>query len=105
MSPEREAGSLVAGAAVDHRRVGDVDGAHGGDRDSARDGAAVASIGVSSLLAMAVWVRRATTHEPRPVIRQMSASNPRWGAERIRGELLTIGIRVSASANARSRST
>jgi putative transposase len=29
------------------------------------------------------------------VVRQMSASNPRWGAERIRGELLKIGIRIS----------
>jgi putative transposase len=29
------------------------------------------------------------------LIRQMSASNPRWGAERIRGELLKFGIRVS----------
>jgi putative transposase len=37
--------------------------------------------------------RRPTSHGP--LIRQMRASNPRWGAERIRGELLKIGICVS----------
>ena len=29
------------------------------------------------------------------LIRQMAVDNPRWGAERIRGELLKLGIRVS----------
>jgi putative transposase len=29
------------------------------------------------------------------LIRQMAAMNPRWGAERIRGELLKLGIRVA----------
>jgi hypothetical protein len=29
------------------------------------------------------------------LIRQMAATNPRWGAERIRGELLKLGIRVA----------
>ena len=29
------------------------------------------------------------------LIREMAAKNPRWGAERIRGELLKLGIRVS----------
>jgi hypothetical protein len=29
------------------------------------------------------------------LIRQVAASNPRWGAERIRGELLKLGIRVA----------
>jgi len=28
-------------------------------------------------------------------MRQIATSNPRWGAERIRGELLKLGIRVS----------
>src|SRR5216684_7946732 len=29
------------------------------------------------------------------LIREMATSNPRWGAERIRGELLKVGVRVS----------
>ena len=29
------------------------------------------------------------------LIREMAKDNPRWGAERIRGELLKVGIRVS----------
>src|SRR6266850_826683 len=29
------------------------------------------------------------------LIREMAARNPRWGAERLRGELLKLGIRVS----------
>ena len=29
------------------------------------------------------------------LIRKIATSNPRWGAERIRGELLKLGIRVS----------
>jgi putative transposase len=37
--------------------------------------------------------RRSTHHGT--LVRQMSASNPRWGAERIRGELLKLGIRIS----------
>lgn len=37
--------------------------------------------------------RRRTTHAS--AIRDMTAKNPRWGAERIRGELLKVGIRVS----------
>jgi hypothetical protein len=31
---------------------------------------------------------------PATLIREMAAHNPRWGAERIRGELLKLGIRV-----------
>ncbi len=37
--------------------------------------------------------RKPTSHVS--MIRDMVSSNPRWGAERIRGELLKIGIRVS----------
>jgi putative transposase len=37
--------------------------------------------------------RPATCHAS--LIREMAASNPRWGAERIRGELLKLGIRVA----------
>ena len=47
----------------------------------------------------AFWRRRSrpsgrppTTHAA--LIREMAAGNPRWGAERIRGELLKLGIRV-----------
>jgi transposase InsO family protein len=37
--------------------------------------------------------RKSTSHGA--LVREMSASNPRWGAERMRGELLKLGIRVS----------
>ena len=37
--------------------------------------------------------RKSTSHGA--FVREMSASNPRWGAERMRGELLKLGIRVS----------
>jgi hypothetical protein len=48
----------------------------------------------------AFWRRRSRRQgrppTPRAVlIREMAAKNPRWGAERIRGELLKLGIRVS----------
>jgi hypothetical protein len=48
----------------------------------------------------ALWRRRARRLGRRPtpraaLIREMAAQNPRWGAERIRGELLKLGIRVS----------
>ena len=48
----------------------------------------------------ALWRRRSRPlgRPPTPraaLIREMFASNPRWGAERIRGELLKLGIRVS----------
>src|SRR5436309_12580543 len=34
-------------------------------------------------------------HDALPIfIREMATSNPRWGAERLRGELLKLGIRV-----------
>src|SRR5467141_1823104 len=36
--------------------------------------------------------------EIRTLIRQMSLANPRWGAPRIHGELLKIGIEVSQAA-------
>src|SRR5712664_4192888 len=37
--------------------------------------------------------RRPTSHAA--LIGEMAARNPRWGAERMRGELLKLGIRVS----------
>jgi hypothetical protein len=41
-----------------------------------------------------------TSSRPKPtryatLIREMTARNPRWGAERLRGELLKLEIRVS----------
>jgi hypothetical protein len=46
------------------------------------------------------WRRRSRPGRRPPtcnagLIRQMTASNPRWGAERIRGELLKLGVRVA----------
>jgi putative transposase len=48
----------------------------------------------------ALWRRRSRPLGRPPtvraaVIREIATSNPRWGAERIRGELLKLGIRVS----------
>jgi putative transposase len=39
--------------------------------------------------------RPSVSPEVRNVIRQMSLANPRWGAPRIHGELLKIGIEMS----------
>jgi len=39
--------------------------------------------------------------EVRKLIRQMSLANPRWGAPRIHGELLKIGIEVSQATVAK----
>src|SRR5216684_4344512 len=41
------------------------------------------------------------SNEVRNLIRQMSLANPRWGAPRIPGELLKIGIEVSQAAVAK----
>jgi hypothetical protein len=40
-------------------------------------------------------------HEIRHLIRQMSTENPLWGAPRIHGELLMLGIEVAQSTVAR----
>src|SRR6266404_265123 len=47
-----------------------------------------------------LWRRRSRTRGRKPtsyatLIRAMAERNPRWGAERLRGELLKLGIRVS----------
>ena len=47
-----------------------------------------------------LWRWRSRNRGRRPtryamLIREMTARNPRWGAERLRGELLKLGIRVS----------
>jgi putative transposase len=45
--------------------------------------------------------RPAVSPEVRKLIRQMSLANPRWGAPRIHGELLKIGIEVSQTTVAK----
>jgi hypothetical protein len=39
--------------------------------------------------------------EIRDLIRQMSSANPLWGAPRIHGELLKLGIEISQAAVAK----
>ena len=58
----------------------------------------VASQRLSDLLAMAITrprTRPKTSDEIRDLIRQMSRDNPLWGALRVHGELLKLGIEVS----------
>ena len=45
--------------------------------------------------------RPSVSPEVRNLIRQMSLANPRWGAPRIHGELLKIGIEVSQATVAK----
>src|SRR5712664_2566628 len=45
--------------------------------------------------------RPSASLEVRSLIRQMSLANPRWGAPRIHGELLKIGIEVSQATVAK----
>ena len=66
-------------------------------------GPAVAPRGLSPLLALALEApagRKLSSHAP--LIREMAALNPRWGAERIRGELLKLGIHLSKRTVPRS---
>src|SRR5215471_7286173 len=42
--------------------------------------------------------RPAVAHEVRDLIRRMSQENPTWGAPRIRGELLKLGIDIGESS-------
>jgi putative transposase len=64
-----------------------------GDRDS------VAPQGFPALLAVAINItlrgRPKVTSETRDLIRQMTMVNPLWGAPRIHGELLKLGVEVS----------
>lgn len=69
---------------------------------SARHDPAVASGGVSGLLALEISPQaRATqsrvSRELRELIRQMSQDNPLWGAPRIHGELLKLGFEIAES--------
>jgi hypothetical protein len=57
----------------------------------------LASRGFQSVLALEVetsWWRPTVPQEIRKLIREMSIANPLWGAPRIRGELLKIGIEI-----------
>jgi hypothetical protein len=47
-------------------------------------------------LALAItWSRAAQDQPGYPSIRRMSNANPLWGAPRIHGELLQLGIKIS----------
>jgi putative transposase len=45
--------------------------------------------------------RPPVNHETRELIRQMSSANPLWGAPRIHGELLKLGIEISQATVAK----
>ena len=47
--------------------------------------------------------RPCVSPEIRELIRQLSTANPRWGAPRIHGELLKLGIQLSQDTVAKSR--
>ena len=70
---------------------------HGAGEAGKRD--PVESQGLPALLALAIRIapigRPKTSSEIRNLIRQMSMANPLWGAPRIHGELLKLGIEVS----------
>jgi putative transposase len=62
----------------------------------------VAPSGIPSVLAMAFESGRPSVdREIRDLIRQMSSANPLWGAPRIHGELLKLGIEVSQATVAK----
>ena len=73
-------------------------------RSQARNGYPVASARLSGLLALEIApTRRPPEDRPRDprLIRRMSKENPLWGAPRIHGELLMLGIEVAQSTVAR----
>jgi hypothetical protein len=61
--------------------------------------------GISALLEMAVKSRRAADRQPtaeiRTLIRRVAEENPTWGAPKIHGELLKLGLTVSERTVAR----
>ena len=68
-----------------------------GDGDAGAAGHC-ASVAPGGLRLLWRWQSRARGRRPTrhaPLIREMAARNQRWGAERLRGELLKLGIRVS----------
>ncbi|HEV3190688.1 MAG TPA: IS3 family transposase [Polyangiaceae bacterium] len=62
---------------------------------SAGDDPALAPGWVPRVLATTLSARGSAPTAHVALIRELATSNPRWGAERIRGELLKLGIRVS----------
>ena len=71
---------------------------------SARHGAAVAPRGLPSLLALEVERppgRPTVSSEIRELIYRMSLANPLWGAPRIHGELLKLGIDIGQTSVAK----
>ena len=66
------------------------------------NGDPVAPSGLPLVLALALEIRAAVVdREIRDLIRQMSSANPLWGAPRIHGELLKLGIEVSQATVAK----
>src|SRR6267378_8183991 len=81
-------------AALDDRAVDEVDGLVAGDGDPGAAGhcVSVAPRGLPPSVAMAVTNSRPKAHKLCDAdSRAMAERNPRWGAERLRGELLTEG--------------
>lgn len=69
---------------------------------SSRQPDPVVPSGIPAVLAMALEIRRPSVErEVRDLIRQMSGANPLWGAPRIHGELLKLGIEVSQATVAK----
>src|SRR5947208_14126010 len=71
---------------------------------AARDSGAVASSGLQALLGMEESTptgRPAIGTELRELIRRMNRANPLWGAPRIHGELLKLGLTVSQATVSR----
>ena len=71
---------------------------------AAGHGAALAPLGLPAVLAMEITLARRPAQgaiEVRSLIRWMSLENPLWGAPRIHGELLKLGIEIAQSTAAK----
>ena len=73
------------------------------DVGEAGDRSPVAPSRLPALLALALKIleRPSVDREVRDLIRQMNSANPFWGAPRIHGELLKLGIEVSQATVAK----
>ena len=76
-----------------------------GDDRSARNDCALASRWLSRLLALEVASKKSRqtsgAHRVRQLVRDMSLANPLWGAPRIHGELLKLGIDIGQTTVAK----